>query len=268
MYGKNVAGRVAWYRSQLRFADASAGAWQPRAAALTFGAADRPLVQESGALLGLIKRTNANATASGVRDADRRPTALAQLGLWPSWATPDEVWPRQSRAAADGGGAREVVAYRLDAKSLTLSAAPLLAPTADALPLVDLRRYGDSVEHVAVAADGVVVDGVRLRPSRRPIFVVFDSGLTSVVVSRSLAAEAGLDPAAVRSVAVEVRSERGARRVLRARDVPGVQVVPLDWFDRGGAAEAERPHVIALGMALLGQGALTVDVDAGRADFR
>ena len=269
VYGKNVAGRVAWYRSQLRFADASsAGAWQPRAAALTFGAADRPLVQESGALLGLIKRTNANATASGVRDADRRPTALAQLGLWPSWATPDEVWPRQSRAAADGGGAREVVAYRLDANSLTLSAAPLLAPTADALPLVDLRRYGDSVEHVAVAADGVVVDGVRLRPSRRPIFVVFDSGLTSIVVSRSLAAEAGLDPAAVRSVAVEVRSERGARRVLRARDVPGVQVVPLDWFDRGGAAEAERPHVIALGMALLGQGALTVDVDAGRADFR
>ena len=72
----------------------------------------------------------------------------------------------------------------------------------------------------------------------------------------------------MRSVAVEVRSERGARRVLRARDVPGVQVVPLDWFDRGGAAEAERPHVIALGMALLGQGALTVDVDAGRADFR
>ena len=84
VYGKNVAGRVAWYRSQLRFADASsAGAWQPRAAALTFGAADRPLVQESGALLGLIKRTNANATASGVREADRRPTALAQLGLWP-----------------------------------------------------------------------------------------------------------------------------------------------------------------------------------------
>ena len=73
---------------------------------------------------------------------------------------------------------------------------------------------------------------------------------------------------AVRSVAVEVRSERGARRVLRARDVAGVQVVPLDWFDRGGVAEAERPHVIALGMALLGQGALTVDVDAGRADFR
>ena len=92
---------------------------------------------------------------------------------------------------------------------------------------------------------------------------------TSVVVSRSLVAEAGLDPAAVRSVAVEVRSERGARRVLRARDVQaGVQVVPLDWFDRGGASEADRPHVIALGMALLGQGALTVDVDAGRADFR
>ena len=160
-----------------------------------------------------------------------------------------------------------MVAYRLDANSLTLSATPLLAPTADALPLVDLRRYGDSVEHVAVAADGVVVDGVRLRPSRRPIFVVFDSGLTSIVVSRSLVAEAGLDPAAVRSVAVEVRSERGARRAARAR-CPGVQVVPLDWFDRGGASEAERPHVIALGMALLAQGALTVDVDAGRADFR
>ena len=55
---------------------------------------------------------------------------------------------------------------------------------------------------------------------------------------------------------------------MAVREVPGVQVVPLDWFDRGGAAEAERPHVIALGMALLGQGALTVDVDAGRADFR
>ena len=104
VYGKNVAGRVAWYRSQLRFADASAGAWQPRAAALTFGAADRPLVQESGALLGLIKRTNANATASGVRTPTAGPprsrsSASGRRGRRPTRCGPGRAARRPTAAA-------------------------------------------------------------------------------------------------------------------------------------------------------------------------
>ena len=130
-------------------------------------------------------------------------------------------------------------------------------------------------------AEGLLLDGAAVRLSR-PLLAVFDSGLGGVVLSRSLldepragdGAARGLD--AVASVDVALRTESGARRVIRAdlREAAGsggprlrVQAVRLDWFAFGTPAEEERPHVVALGMAALGAGVLTVDVDAGRAAF-
>lgn len=227
---------------------------------LVFGGADRNVMYQSGgALLGLIREVNRDPGLSNYPVADLRPTALAQL---------------------------KMTSFRLDApgRMLTLSGAPLIGPTADALPLVDAREWGDGVDHACcrVDSDELVVDGGRPRRSTRPILCVFDSGLTGVVLSQSLVDELGLGaqvgprPSSggssgggggdgVRSLQLALRTERGRKVTLRASAASSplfyTQAIPLNWFrDRTNG-----PHVIALGQCALGMGVLTVDARQRRA---
>lgn len=224
---------------------------------LTFGAADRNVMSQSGgALLGLIKRVN-RSPGSTIAAADLRPTVLEQLRL---------------------------ESYRLDAprRTLTLSNAPLISPGIDALPLVDPRAFGDGVEHACcrVAEDSLVLDGRTYR-TQRPLLCVFDSGLTGCVLSASLVHELGLSsqvPAkAPRSLAdvggegrlhslrLAVRTELGQRVELGSGQGESplfyAQSIALDWF----ADAVNGPHVVALGQCVLSSGVLTVDGTRGRA---
>ena len=233
---------------------------------LVLGAADRAVMSQSGgALLGLIARVNREA-GSTIPSQDLRPTVLSQLGL---------------------------SSFSLDAprRALTLSTAPLLRPTADALKLSDPRVYGDGVEHICCRCEGdaLSVNGVAYQSSR-PLYCVFDSGLTGIVLSQSLVDELALGDlisatppfnlaevqargrakGGVASLSVALRTERNARVVLRAdrgsRRAPNplfyVQAIPLGWFSN---AEEQRPHVVAVGQCVLGSGVLTVDSEERRA---
>ena len=254
----------------LRYRDLGAKLGRRRTATVFGGADRRVLSQSGGALLGLIRNVN-RLPQSTIPRSDLRPTVLEQLGL---------------------------CAFRLDAPAatLTLSSAALISPSADALPLVDPRDEGDGVEHMCcrVAGDQLVLDGIARRASR-PVYCVFDSGLTGIVLSQSLVDDLGVAtqvtstppyslaeareqqgkgsehgssgglPATTRSLELALLTEGGSRTVLRSSAASSplfyVQSIPLNWF-----ADAERgPHVVAIGHCVLGQGALTVDVIQRRA---
>lgn len=73
----------------------------------------------------------------------------------------------------------------------------------DALPLADLRPLGVGVQHYAVRVDprDLRVNGRRLpSPLSRPLYCVFDTGLSCGAVSRSLADDLGVPPAPGRCV--------------------------------------------------------------------
>lgn len=223
---------------------------------LVFGGADRNVMfQSGGALLGLIREVNRDPELSSYPVANLRPTALAQL---------------------------KMSSFRLDApgRTLTLSGAPLIGPTADALPLEDARAWGDGVDHACCRVDNdeLVVNGRRARRTARPILCVFDSGLTGVVLSQSLVDELGLGDlvgprpsggvggvGGVRSLQLALRTERGQKVILEASAAASplfyTQAIPLNWFrDRTNG-----PHVVAVGQCALGMGVLTVDARQRRA---
>ena len=280
-------GRVAWLKGDLEFGESEMlgereadGQFMMRVrfvdagrlgGSVVFGAADRVVMGQSvGALLGLIRNTNSNPALSTIPVNDLRPTALEQFNL---------------------------CSFRLNAPKLllTLSTAPLIKPTDDALQLLDPRLYGDGVEHICCRVDGdeIVLDGRRYA-SKRPVFCVFDSGLTGCVLSKSLVDELGLGgnvngarvttstPSAsaaasatglggggereVRSLSCALRTESGKRITLGSSITSSpklfyVQTVALNWFvDRENG-----PHVVALGQCVLGKGTLTVDGPQRRA---
>ena len=244
VYGQ-VEGSVAWLEGPLLSSVGTA----PQQ--VVFGAAGGQLLAETGGpLFGLIKRSRANADSI-------RPTLLDQLRL---------------------RGDRPVVAFEVDAprRRLTLSPTPLLPRAADAVPLRDLRPLGDVVEHYAARVASLRVDGVETAAGRlrRGLVCVFDTGLTGCVMSDALCAELGLraDPSgriAASRLELALPTEHG--RTLELGSSRGesplfyVQRVSLDWF---AAGQDEAPHVIALGMAFLGDGALTIDADDRRVWFR
>ena len=224
IYGANRDGKVMW-REATDFAAQGPGG----TGSVVFGAADAGLVQESGgALLGLIRDVNA---LPGATWTPSRPTFFSQ-----------------ARRAIGV----DVASFRIDApaRRLTLSSTPLLPAAADALPLVDPRRYGDGVAHYAVLVERLCLDGSPVR-MRRPILAVFDSGLTGCVFSQSFVDELPLladqlrtAPSRSRVGAVELtlRTERGQLRTLRAsRETSPLfytQVVELNWFAGGGPSVA------------------------------
>lgn len=252
-----LPGSVRWLKGDVSFGELRGDKGELRVrrsmlgGQMVFGGADRAVMSQSGGtLLGLIREVN-TAPESTIAADDLRPTALAQLGP---------------------------TSFRIDAprRVLTLSRTPLIDRRADAFRLVDPRAYGDGVEHVCSRVDGdeMIING-RTTRVRRPVLCVFDTGLTGVVLSQSLAVELGLREAAdesngalrldsVDSLRLALRTEQGRRVSLGSsrRESPGLfyaQVVPLDWFRGVG------PHVVAIGQCVLGRGVLTVDGPQRRA---
>ena len=159
-----------------------------------------------------------------------------------------------------------------------------------ALPLADLRVYGDFVDHYAVAVDSISFDGVTLTPRslqrfrghsiERPIVGVFDTGLTSCLLIRPfwdvvqlfLGAQ-GATADDITSVSLSLKQVReGGRKKREVTAISScliadprfcVNPIDLDWFDD----ERNSPYVIVLGQTFLSQGALTIDMDDRIASF-
>ena len=147
--------------------------------------------------------------------------------------------------------------------------------------------------------DALTINGKVWR-SARPVLCVFDTGLTGVVISKSLVDEMQLAssdgraytesdataqdaaPAvavvssatttnvlpAVRSLSLSLRTERGERVILgsdtRASPLFYAQSVSINWFV---GETGTTPHVVAVGQCILSNGVLTVDGPQMRATW-
>lgn len=238
------------------------------------GVPDLVLRRASGGFfLGLIKSS----------DDSEHPPLLSQLAL-PSAAP-------SSMADHATGSLEPIVSFRVDAprRVLTLSSAPLIPRTADALSLVDMRRYGTKVRHYAVRVSALEIDGIQVPLSglSRPVVCLLDSGLSCAVISSELIADAaralhGQPGATVLERAPDEWSSlaltmRTAQRNTVALSAGGdlspffCAAISEDAMYSASSARGrtsnKRPHFVAVGATFLGNGILTIDADAGRALF-
>jgi hypothetical protein len=222
----------------------------------------------------------------GASDDAKRPPLLSQLALPPS--------------------AAPIASFRINApgRRLVLSSAPLLARSADAIRLVDLRPNGATLRHHAARVSALSLDGVRVPLARlsRPVVCVLDTGLTCAVVSSGLVADAmralrgsrdaqrtlARPPDEWRALELSLPTERGRGLVLKAGgdlspfffcatvderalfgSEPGMaRAASPGWARLGAGAgpSGRAPHFIAVGASFL-DGVLTVDGGEGRAWF-
>ena len=288
IYGSQ-AGFIQWNTSRVQFRDRAIVATNEDCG-LVLGVMDEALAIESGgSLVGLIKRSN-NIS----KKIQRRPTFLEQLRIRRSIT--DNGGENNDVAVADLAE-QEISSFKLDYPNhnLVLSTTSLIPSgsnlVSEVFPLVDLRPFGDFVEHYACKVDEVVFDGqsfdslklatqIGERRQYRDIVAVFDSGLSGCLLIRPfwdrLVLE-GLDPSRFESVNIKIAGsykERGrnGRKTQTAIEISSaknvnklfyISPVSLDWFDNEDTA----PYVIVLGQTFLSQGSLIVDIDARRATF-
>ena len=149
-------------------------------------------------------------------------------------------------------------------RTLTLSTKAMITGN-DYIQLTsDLRRrYGDPVSHYTVKVKEMMVNGCPLSGSGKPIYAIIDTGVTGMVISQELFTERY----ALRrkrkernmwgDVKISFRTARGGTLSLTAaKPITTVFRPELVWKRFQNHA-----HVIVLGLALLDDNKLTIDID-------
>ena len=221
---------------------------------MIIGAAPRSLIEASGgAFAGLI-----------LNGDGEHPTLLSQLQ------------PSICGFSLDGVNL-ELLLYRSHRSgvhpegSAPYSHLPVVVPYHHrTLPLVDLRQVGDTVDHIAVAATRLSIDGIEV-PVNRPLVVVFDSGLTGILLSDRICEAAPKETSrarlsSARSIEVDVVAEGQNSQTFRAsQDTSSspfrISSQPVPWFPD----PAVEPGIVVLGQAFLRQKRLVVDFNHRRA---
>ena len=258
---------------------------------VVFGVLDRDLLNGSGGVFfGLIKETDrwirpsflgqtgyksfcvdlshTNANADANTDVNRK------LG--------DKDYAKKTNAPDDNGrnraGPRLILAKESmigtglwrRGTNLPVDADAIATEVGDSVPLVrDLKkRYGAPVVHYTAKASRFVVNGMPLLISKRkPLYVIFDTGVSGMVVSqelfdgRYLQARKNKEKSLWGTVEVSFATESGREVQLSARKpitTPLGKATPWKGF---------RGNLIAVGLAFLDGLAMTVDVDDGRILF-
>merc|ERR1712232_526611 len=89
------------------------------------------------------------------------------------------------------GGLR-VMSFQINGpgRTLTLSSSSLLRVSTfvgKIMKLVDLRMYGDFVDHLAVSVEGLWINGKNMmKRMRRKVVAVFDTGLTGCLFTQDM----------------------------------------------------------------------------------
>ena len=166
-------------------------------------------------------------------------------------------------------GQTDVVSFALDfdRDELTLSRRGLIPRDlrSGTLAMTDLRPLGSPVFHYAVLAEELWINGGRHRTAK-PVYVVFDSGTTGVLVDRELF-ESSDFALGTFECHIKFRDEDGGRVVVGTslRTCAGrclFLALPVDVPWEGVPRDA---HVIFAGLAFLfNQGTMTVDADDRR----
>jgi hypothetical protein len=246
---------VEWKRGDIKFIGSKA--IEPMSSRTTFrnivfGSVGEDITRRPGGVFcGLIRR----------RAQEIRPTLLGQLG-YDSFAF---------------DAAKEV---------LTLSCRPLIAPTEDAIKIVDLRTYGSPIQHYAARVKYLYINGQRIIHGTN-LFCIIDTGTTGCVLSDDITFNENT-PSPVRSVRVVLQTEHGGEVILEAGAstrttksppfVVSTAFVPWPGFRRAGQSKkypyigASRaflpgPSLVVIGLPFLQLGRsslLTVDTESGR----
>jgi hypothetical protein len=177
-------------------------------------------------------------------------------------------------------GQTNVQAFRVNLQSrprtLALSNLPLLDGAPAYIPMTNVlrRRYRDPVGHYTARAKSVVVNGYPLLEASSNIFVIFDTGVTGMIVSRGLFNEqyANARKRKQKSLFGNVTLTfdtkcQSSRKDLtpKAASLTAIKPIttPFDPEDQWKRFP-KSSHIIVLGLAFLEDRVLTVDIDKER----
>ena len=150
------------------------------------------------------------------------------------------------------------------------------ASTVDYIPMTNMLRrlYGDPVGHYTAAAKSIYVNGFPLVDTTidksSKILVIFDTGVTGMVVSRGLfdeqytLARKRREKTLFGNVELSFTTALGKESVLRARKPLATPFDPEQtWkkFPRRREGKKNTVNIIVMGLAFLEGRSLTVDID-------
>jgi len=220
----NNQGRVTWRQASL-----SLGGRLLRDS-IVFGVLDESLMDgPGGVFLGLVRDT----------DWWIRPSFLGQLG---------------------------VSAFQVDLinKKLVLSSDRIPSSSTDTIPLVrDLNKmYKDPTVHYTAKVHEISVNGAQLANDGRPIYAIFDTGVTGMVVSRELFEERLITARSNReknlwgNVTLEFKTHPGSLTTLTATKPLTTPLGEMPW-------KSFKAHLVVLGLSFLNNTVTTIDIDKG-----
>jgi hypothetical protein len=224
----NNEGEVEWRAAPFSFDGATGSMIGPRE--MTFGVISDSLMSGSGGIFfGLVRDT--------------------------------EKWIRPSFL-----GQTRVRSFEIDLaseqKSLSLSTRSLIKGGDDYIRLVkDLnRRYGDPSIHYTAKACSIQANGSSLAADGKPIYVIFDTGVTGMVVSQELLEERYSTARKNRernlwgNVDISFQTQRGKTVTLSAQKPLTTQLGEDPW-------PGFNAHLIVLGLSFLDGCIMTIDID-------
>mmetsp|Transcript_16724 Transcript_16724/g.23595 ORF Transcript_16724/g.23595 Transcript_16724/m.23595 type:complete len:414 (+) Transcript_16724:43-1284(+) len=148
-------------------------------------------------------------------------------------------------------------------KMLTLTTTSLI--NGDYIPLVkDLnRRYGDPTIHYTARANSIRANGTPLGKDGKPIYVIFDTGVTGMVVSQELFDERYAVARAQRErnlwgkVDVSFTTKSGKTVSMEATKPLTTPFGEVPW-------KGFNAHLVVVGLSFLDGNKMTVDIDKGK----
>jgi hypothetical protein len=225
----NNEGKVEWRTAPFSFVNGTGSMMGPLA--MTFGVLSDSLMGGSGGIFfGLVRDT----------DSRIRPSFLGQT---------------------------KVQAFEIDlassSKTLTLTTDSFLDHS-DYIPLVkDLnRKYGDPTIHYTAKAQSLVANNSTVASGKdgKPIYVIFDSGVSGMVVSQELlderyaTARKNRERSLWGSVQISFRTKSGQTMELTATKPLTTPLGRTPW-------PGFNAHLIVVGLAFLDGSKMTVDID-------
>jgi hypothetical protein len=152
-----------------------------------------------------------------------------------------------------------------DQKALKLSTSSLIPPTIDYIKMTTIlrRRYSDPVTHYTAQAKIVEANGYPLLAANdgRPIYVIIDTGVTGMVVSRELfderyaAARQRREHNLWGNVTISFKTAQG-----KLMDISATKPLTTP-FDPQVTWKKFHGHLIVLGLAFLDNNRITIDID-------
>ncbi|KAG7337737.1 hypothetical protein IV203_015457 [Nitzschia inconspicua] len=176
-------------------------------------------------------------------------------------------------------GQTNVQAFQVDLRSspftLTLFTRPMIDASSTAyIPMTNVlrRRYGDPVGHYTARASSIYVNGYPLLESSNSIFVIFDTGVTGMIVSRGLFNEQyanarkrkdkslfGNVTLTFQTQGVDSTNGTGTASLSAMKPL----TTPFDPEEQWKRLP-KSTHIIVLGLAFLEQHVTTVDIEMER----